>query len=316
MWDYGNSLFHKLESMDRFRELSTFVAVAEEGAFNVAARRLHMSPPAVTRFVSALEARLNVQLVTRTTRHVALTDAGARLYSDAVRILSDLSGAEASAAGSHQVPVGALRITAPVMFGHRVIAPILRDYLDRYPAVTAHTLFVDRIVNMIEEGLDVALRIGELPDSSLFATTVGGTRRVTIAAPDYLARMPDLETPEALHSHRIILPTTMSDLPVWEFVSARRRQQVKLQPRLFVNTMAAAIDAALSGWGVTRVLSYQVADEITSGALVEVLRDYEDRQMPIHLLHAEGNRAAAKIRTFVDFAAKRLRADAARLAAL
>jgi DNA-binding transcriptional LysR family regulator len=304
-----------MESMDRFRELSTFVAVAEEGAFNAAARRLHMSPPAVTRLVSALEARLNVQLVTRTTRQVALTDAGARLYDDAVRILADLSGAEASATGSHQAPVGALRITAPVMFGQRFIAPILRDYLDRYSAVAAQTLFVDRIVNMIDEGLDVALRIGDLPDSSLFATAVGTVRRVTIAAPDYLARMPDLETPEALHGHRIILPTAISDAPVWEFVASRRRQQIKLQPRLSVNTMTAAIDAALSGWGVARVLSYQVADELTSGALVEVLRDHEDREMPIHLLHAEGRRAAAKIRTFVDFAAQRLRADAARLAA-
>lgn len=195
------------------------------------------------------------------------------------------------------------------------MAPILRDYLDRYPAVTAETLFVDRIVNIIDEGFDVALRIGELPDSSLSATTVGTVRRVTIAAPAYLARMPALETPEQLEGHRIVLPTAISDRPVWEFVAGGRRRPVTLRPTLSVNTMTAAIDAALAGWGVTRVLSYQVADAIRSGALIEVLRGFEDRQTPIHLLHSEGRRAAATVRTFVDVAAARLRADADRLAA-
>lgn len=295
--------------MDRFRELTTFVAVAETGAFNAAARRLRMSPSAVTRFIAALEARLSVQLVTRTTRQVALTEAGTRFYGDAVRILADLAGAEASAAGSHEVPIGTLRVTAPVLFGQRFVAPILRDYLDGHPAVTAHTLFIDRIVNLIDEGLDVALRIGDLPDSSLFATPVGAVRRVTVAAPGYLTRMPDIRTPGDLHGHRIILAAAISEVPVWEYVSDGRRQAVRLEPRLRVNTMTAAIEAAISGWGVTRVLSYQVADEIAAGALVEVLPDWENRRMPIHLLHSEGRRAAAKIRTFIDFAAGRLRAD-------
>lgn len=302
--------------MDRFRELSTFVAVAEEGAFNAAARRLHMSPPAVTRFVTALEARLDVQLFTRTTRQMALTEAGRRFHTDAVRILAELVEAEASAAGDHDAPRGELRITAPVIFGRRFIAPILRDYLDAYPAVKASTLFVDRIVNLIDEGLDVAVRIGDLPDSSLSAARVGSVRRVTVAAPDYLARSATPRTPEDLRDHRIIFPTGLGTVPKWEFTRSDERRSVGFQPSLVVNTMDAAIDAALSGWGLTRVLSYQVADALVSGALVEVLTDYDDHLMPIHLLHSEGRRAAAKIRIFVDLAATRLRGDAGRLSAL
>jgi len=302
--------------MDRFRELTIFVAVAEEGAFNAAARRLNVSAPAVTRLVTALEARLGVKLFTRTTRRVALTEAGLRFQGDATRVLAQLSAAEASAAGEHVEPRGELRITAPVLFGQRFIAPILRDYLDLYPVVTASTLFIDRVVDLIDEGLDVALRIGELPDSSLVATRVGAVRRVTIASPDYLARTPLPQTPQELRDHRIILPTGANAAPSWVFVNGRERHTARLTPALRVNTMSAAIDAAKAGWGVTRVLSYQVADALASGTLVEVLTDWEDRLMPIHLVQAEGRGAAAKIRTFVDFAAQRLRGETGRLAAM
>jgi len=302
--------------MDRFRELSAFVAVAEEGAFNAAARRLHMSPPAVTRLVTSLEARLHVRLFTRTTRRVALTDAGTRLHGDAVRVLADLAEAEASAVGAHDAPRGELRVTAPVIFGRRFIAPILRDYLDTYPAVTARAQFVDRIVNLIDEGLDVALRIGDLPESALSATRVGAVRRVAVAAPSYLASRPPLDAPEALRDHRIIVAASMGAPPLWAFVAGATRRAVRVAPTLAVTTLDTAIDAAAAGWGVTRVLSYQVTDALASGALVEVLGEWEDRRMPIHLVHSEGRRAAAKIRTFVDFAARRLRNEAGRLAAL
>ena len=302
--------------MDRFRELSTFVAVAEEGAFNGAARRLHMSPPAVTRFVNALEERLDVRLFTRTTRQVALTEAGQRFHADAVRILAELSEAEASATGAHEAPQGELRVTAPVLFGQRHIAPVLRDYLDRYPAVTARALFVDRIVDLIDEGLDVAVRIGDLPDSSLTATRIGAVRQVAVAAPGYLEAAPPLEGPDDLQHHRIVLSMSASAAPSWRFITDHARHDVGLTPTLRVNTMTAAIDAALAGWGVTRVLSYQVCEEMLEGALVEVLGDWDNQRMPIHLLHSEGRRAAAKIRTFVDFAAKVIRGKADRLLAL
>ncbi|NNG04933.1 MAG: LysR family transcriptional regulator [Inquilinus sp.] len=302
--------------MDRFRELSAFVAVADEDAFNAAARRLNVSPAAVTRLVTSLEARLGVRLFTRTTRRVALTEAGRRLRVDAGRVLAELEEAEASAAGAHEVPRGVLRVTAPVLFGQRFIAPILRRYLDAYPAVTAGALFVDRIVDMIDEGLDVAVRIGDLPDSSLTAIRAGAVRRVTVAAPDYLERRGTPRRPDDLKDHRVVHPAGLSGNPDWEFSVAGRRQSVRLAPALAVNTMIAAIDATVAGWGVTRALSYQVADAIAAGELVEILSDFEDRAMPIHLLHSEGRRAAAKIRAFVDLAATALRRDTDRLAAL
>ena len=300
--------------MDRFRELSTFVAVAENGAFNAAARRLNLSPPAVTRLVTALEARIGARLFTRTTRQVALTEAGERLLADATRILAELAEAEASAAGAHQSPRGTLRVTAPVMFGQRHIAPILCGYLDAYPDVAATVLFVDRIVDLIDEGLDVAIRIGELPDSSLTATRVGAVRRVTVASPDYLADQGVPETPESLADHRIINPVGLIQRPEWVFSAGGDTRAVRLAPRLTVNTIAAAVDAAMAGWGITNVLSYQVAGELADGRLVEILGSFEDRRMPVHLMHSEGRRAAAKVRTFIDFAAQRLRHESDLLA--
>jgi DNA-binding transcriptional LysR family regulator len=301
--------------MDRFRELSTFVAVAEKGAFNAAARRLNTSPPAVTRLVNTLEARLGVRLFTRTTRQVALTEAGARLRADAARILAELETAEASATGAHEAPQGVLRITAPVLFGQRFIAPILLDYLDDHPKATAAALFVDRIVDLIGEGLDVAVRIGALPDSSLSATRVGAVRRVTVAAPGYLAQHGAPQVPGDLTGHRIIFPSSTGGVLAWEYAADGKQPTVRLEPALSVSTMEAAINAAVAGWGVTRVLSYQVADAIAAGDLVEVLADHENREMPIHLVHSEGRRAAAKIRAFIDLAARRLRSEGKRLAA-
>ncbi|WP_193368461.1 LysR family transcriptional regulator [Pelagibius marinus] len=301
--------------MDRFRELTTFVAVAETGAFNAAARRLKMSPPAVTRLVTALEGRLGVQLFTRTTRQVALTEAGARLREDAVRILAELEEAETAALGTTTAPSGHLRLTAPVLFGQHILAPVLRDYLDAYPAVTAEALFIDRNVNLLDEGLDVALRIGELPDSSLSARRVGTLRRVVVASPGYLERHAAPETPEALRDHRLIFSTSVSEVPSWTFTKAGKRRALRVAPRLSVNGLQTVIDAALAGWGITRVLSYQVADALAEGRLVELLGNFEDEEIPIHLLHAEGRRAAAKTRSFIDFAAERLRGDADRLLA-
>ncbi len=302
--------------MDRFRELSTFVAVAEDGAFNAAARRLNLTPPVVTRLVTALETRIGVRLLTRTTRKVALTEAGARLFTDAARVLAELEEVEASAAGAHQTPRGMLRVTAPVMFGHRYVLPILRDFLDAYPEVSSTTLFVDRVVDLIDEGLDVALRIGDLPDSTLTATRVGVVRRVTVAAPSYLAANGTPESPDELTAHQIIQPLTLHEAPQWPFVARGKTRMVRFAPRISANTVAAVVESAVAGWGVTRALSYQVADALADGALVEILRNWEDREMPIHLVHYEGRLSAAKTRIFVDFAAKRLRAEANQLAAL
>lgn len=301
--------------MDRFRELSALVAVAEEGAFNGAARRLNASPAAVTRLVTSLETRLGVRLFNRTTRQVALTEEGRRLFQDASRILAEMTAAEASAAGAHQAPRGLLRVTAPVLFGHRFLAPVVRDYLDAYPDMRADILFVDRVVDLIDEGLDVALRIGELPDSALTAIGVGTVRHLTVAAPAYLKRMGAPTGLSDLQDHRTVMPAGASGSLDWVYVADGKRRPVRPKSTLTVNTMTAAIDAVMAGWGITRVLSYQVADEIATGALVEVLGDCEDRSLPIHLVHSEGRQAAAKIRVFIDMAAKALRRDAARLSA-
>ena len=257
--------------MDRFRELTTFVAVAGNRGFNAAARDLNMSPPAVTRLINSLEERIGARLFTRTTRQVALTEAGTRLLSDAERILDELEEAEESAAGAHQSPRGILRVTAPVMFGQLYVAPILRDYLDAYPAVSATTLFVDRVVNLIDEGLDVAVRIGDLPDSSLSAVRVGTVRRMIVAAPGYVTKHGAPKTVGALADHNIIHPLPLDRTPEWSFVGGGKPTYVKVTPTLTVNTVPASIDAALSGWGITRVYSYQVAKALVEGTLIEVL---------------------------------------------
>lgn len=301
--------------MDRFRELATFLAVAEEGAFNAAARRLRASPPAVTRQVTALEERLGVQLLSRTTRQVSLTEAGRRLRDDAARILDALEEAEAAAVGEQAVPSGELSLTAPVMFGRRFVAPILRDYLDAHPAVTARALFIDRNVSLQDEGLDVALRIGPLADSSMTALRVGTLRRVVVAAPAYLKRRGRPRTPDELRGHRIVFPTGVAEVPTWIFTKGSRRRTLRLAPALRIDSIEATIDAALAGWGITRVLSYQVADEIAAGKLVEILADFEDGSIPVQLLHAEGRHATAKLRSFLDFAAQRLRSEAERMLA-
>ena len=295
--------------MDRFREHLAFVAVAETGAFNAAARRLAISPPAVTRLVTALEERIGARLFVRTTRQVALTDAGRRLLTDSVRVLTELDEAEASSAGVHQSPRGMLRITAPVLFGQRYVAPILRDYLDAHPQVTASVFFVDRVVDLIDEGLDVAVRIGDLPDSSLTATRVGAVRRLVVASPAYLSANGVPAEPRDLSDHRIINTPGLYPTARWSFEAGDTRHSVQLAPRLDANTVTAAVDAALAGWGIARALSYQVADHLESGDLVELLPDHDDRSMPLHLVHSEGRRAPAKVRTFIDFATNRLRTD-------
>jgi DNA-binding transcriptional LysR family regulator len=195
------------------------------------------------------------------------------------------------------------------------VAPILRDYLDAHPAVTARALFIDRNVSLQDEGLDVALRIGPLADSSMTALRVGTLRRVVVAAPTYLKRRGRPRTPDELRGHRIVFPTGVAEVPTWIFTKGSRRRTLRLAPALRIDSIEATIDAALAGWGITRVLSYQVADEIAAGELVEILADFEDGSIPVQLLHAEGRHATAKLRSFLDFAAGRLRGEADRMLA-
>jgi DNA-binding transcriptional LysR family regulator len=297
--------------MDRFDAMRAFMAVAEDGGFAAAGRALGLSPPAVTRAIAALEDRVGTRLLTRTTRVVRLTEAGTRYLAVCKRIRGELEEADASAAGAHAEPRGTLNVTASVMFGRLYVAPILFDFLARYPHVVARTLLVDRIADMMEEGLDVAVRIAHLPDSGLSAVRVGQVRRVVCASPDYLAKHGTPRTLDDLERHDAIMFAPGSNAPDWSFPAQGRSIAVRPRTQLIVNTAEVTIAAAVAGRGLTRVLSYQIAPELAAGRLRIVLEELEPPHLPIHIVHAEGRRAAARVRAFVDFAVERLRANAA-----
>ncbi len=295
--------------MDRFQQLRIFTTVAEEEGFAAAARRLRTSPPAVTRAVAALEERLGVRLLDRSTRHVRVTEAGRRYLEDGRRILADMAAADEAAAGIHGEPRGHLRVTAPALFGRLFVLPGILEYLGRYPAMTVEALFLDRVVNLLEEGLDVGIRVGELPDSSLRALKVGTVRRLLVAAPAYLEAWGMPGTPEDLSGHCIIASSAGSFGDAWRFHGNGSGREVALRPRLTVTTNDAAIAAARAGFGITRVLSYQVAAALTEGHLRVVLPEFESPPQPIHIVHREGRHAAARVRTFIDLLSARLRPE-------
>lgn len=297
--------------MDRLQLMQAFVAVADTGGFAPASRKLAMSPPAVTRAIAALEQRVGIPLLHRTTRRVRLTEAGARFLEDCRRILAEVDEAEQSAAGAHCEPRGRIAVTASMRFGYMYVAPLLLDFLERYPKVSAQTVFVDRIVNLLEEGLDVAIRIGELPDSSLTAVRVGSVRRVICAAPDYLSMRGTPKMPQDIHSHDIVLFSGLSPKMGWSFRCPEGKVTLSLSPRLIANTADVAIRAAVSGRGLTGVLSYMIAPELNAGQLKIVLADHETAPLPIHVVYQEGRKAATRVRAFVDFMVERLRADPA-----
>ncbi|MCP1550426.1 MULTISPECIES: LysR family transcriptional regulator [Methylorubrum] len=294
--------------MDRLQGMRVFVRVAESGGFAGAGRALAVSPAAVTRAVAALEAMIGARLFIRTTRSVKLTEAGGRYLEDCRRILAEIAEAEATAAGSAATPSGVLTLTAPVQFGRLYVLPVATDYLARHPAVAVRALFLDRIVNLIEEGIDVGVRIGHLADSGLTATRVGSVRRVVCAAPSYLERYGVPQTPRDLRDHAVIGSSNPGALPEWRF-GPERRSTVNVHPRLVCNTVDAALAAALDGWGIARLLSYQVAAAVAEGRLRILLGEDEEAPVPIHVVSPEGRRAPAKTRAFVDLAAARLRAD-------
>lgn len=292
--------------MDRLTAMRVFVKVAELQGFAGAARALHMSAPAVTRAVSGLEQLLGVALLVRTTRAVKLTESGARYLLDCQRILADVERAEAAAGGLHAKPSGTLVVTASVMFGQTYVLPILLEYLESYPEVTGQALFVDRVTNMVDEGIDVSVRIGHLPDSGLQAVRVGYVRTVLCASPDYLARHGTPAAIRDLADHRIVASTAGWASPEWRFADGAT---VRVSPVLWSNMIAPVTEAALRGQGITRALSYQVGPMMADGRLVPLLEEAEPDPLPVHIVHAEGRSASAKVRSFVDLAAERLRAN-------
>jgi len=294
--------------MDRYMAMGVFAKVAETGSFAAAGRQLNMSPPAVTRVIAGLEDLIGTRLLTRTTRSVKLTEAGSRYVEDCRRILTEITEAEAAAAGAHATPTGTLVITASTRFGNMYVRPILTDFLTLHPNVVIRALLLDRIVNIVDEGIDVAVRIGHLPDSSLTAVRVGEVRRVVCGAPHYFDRHGTPMVPADLAHHNIVATTAAWSATDWRF-GRDEKTTVTVQPRLMCNNNEAAIGAAVSGWGLTRVLSYQIGPHLIAGELQTVLADYEEDPLPIHLVHPAGRHVSAKVRSFIDFAAERLRAN-------
>lgn len=294
--------------MAKLESMQTFVKVAETSSFAEAARQLHMSPPAVTRAVSALEEQIGTRLFTRTTRVVRLTEAGSRYYEDCRKILADVDEAEAAASGSYVRPTGVLNVTSSVLFGQQFLVPILTEFLRENTDVSIRALFVDRVVNLVDEGVDVAIRIGHLPDSSQSAVKVGKVRQVICGAPAYFAAHGVPQKPSDLAQHSITTATGSFASLDWQF-GQDQRQRVHVTPRLFCSTYDAVIRATLDGWGLSRVLSYQIGEHLVAGRLQTVLAEFEQEPLPIHIVHPEGRRASAKVRAFVDLAADRLRAN-------
>ena len=293
--------------MDRLAAIKVFVAVAEAGSLSAAGRRLSMPLPTVSRHLAALEDQVGARLITRTTRQLVLTEPGRHYLESCRRVLAELDAAEQRLAGGHDEPSGELAVTAPVVFGRLHVLPIMVEFLANFPRVTARMLLVDRVVDLIEEGLDVSVRIGALPDSSLLATRVGAIRQVSCASPAYLARRGAPASPKELAGHDCISFTMLSPPDVWRFAGPKPQRLVTLKPRLVVNTAEAAIDAAKAGLGIARVLSYQAAASLAEGSLRRILEDFEPEAFPVSLLHREDRLPQAKVQGFIALAAPRLR---------
>jgi DNA-binding transcriptional LysR family regulator len=283
--------------MDRIDSVAVFAEVAERGSFAEAARRLNRSPAAVTRAVAELEARLGVRLLNRTTRAVSITEPGQRFLAGARRVLADLTEIEQAAIGQGSAPRGELRVTAPIAFGRRHVLPLVTDFLARFPEVSVRLALIDRPVDLVEEGLDAAIRIGALTAASAVATRVGGLRRIVVAAPAYLKRRGRPKSPRDLAAHDTIAFVGMDGAERWRFAGG---VEAAIKPRLIVNTAEAAIDAAASGFGIVRVLSYQAADALSDKTLVRLLREHEGDEIPVHVVYPDGRHPPPKLRAFLD----------------
>lgn len=296
--------------MDRLESMSTLLAATEAGSLSAASRRLGVPLATVSRRVSELEAHLRTRLLVRTSRRLALTDAGRDYVAACRRILEDIGEAERAAAGEYSAPRGELRITAPVVFGRLHVLPIVTGFLDAYPDINIRLVLADRMVNLLEEHADLAVRIGALADSAFIATRVGTIRRVTCASPGYLAANGAPCHPDDLAKHSCVTFETLMSPSSWSFTRGRDTVAVAVavRSRLAVTTAEAAVDAAIAGIGLTRVLSYQVAEPVRDGKLTVVLADCEPPPSPVSLVTNGQGPIPQKLRAFLDFATPLLRA--------
>ncbi len=298
--------------MDRLDAMSVLLAVVETGSLSAAARRMGSPLSTVSRKISDLEALLGTRLFIRSSRRILLTEAGQSYVAACKRILADVEEAERAASGEYSAPRGDLVVTAPVVFGRLHVLPLVVEFLSAYPEIDIRLVLADRVVHLLDENVDVALRIGALPDSSLVAIRLGEIRRVVCGSPAYFAEHGVPDTPLALSSRACITLDALGSPVSWAFAAGKAKQAVRVRSRLVVNTAEAAIDAVVAGLGVTRVLSYQVAAQQRAGLLDIVLRDFEPEPWQVSLVHAGQGLLPIKLRAFLDFAAPRLRSALSR----
>jgi len=296
--------------MDQVHQMTVFVAVGEEESFTAAARRLALSPAAITRAISGLEDQLGVELLLRTTRNVRLTEAGKRYLEDCRSILNSILEANEAVAAVNSAPKGRLSVTASSVFGKDFIMPCIVRFLSEYPEIEVSAYFLDRSVNLVKEGMDVAVRIGHLPDSSFKALRVGHVRPILCAAPTYLDRNDLPLHPADLLRHTVIAASESSSCVEWRFTSRQGPAMVRVKPRLAVTSNEAAIEAAVAGLGVVRLLSCQVAKELRDGRLRMILPEYEEAAQPVYVVHRQNKFGASKVRKFIDILVEHLRMDA------
>lgn len=283
------------------------LTVVEAGSFSAAARRLNTSLPTISRKVAELEHRLGSQLLIRTARRVELTEAGDAYVAACRVILEQIEQAERAAAGEYSAPTGELTITAPVMFGRRHVLPVAAEFLEHHPAIKLRVYLADKNIPLVEEHVHVAVRIGELADTSLRATRVGSVRRVVCASPDYLSKRGTPTSLEDLQRHDAITIGGFAETLIWQFVRDEGSVSAEVRSKVDVNMTEGALDAALAGLGITRLLSYQVADAVASGALVPVLEEFAPPPIPINLVYLDQKRLPLKVRAFLNWSAPRLR---------
>jgi DNA-binding transcriptional LysR family regulator len=296
--------------MDRIDAMRAFVAAVDRGSLASAARTLGQSAATVTRAVALLEARLGTRLLHRSTRALHLTEFGVNYLATCREVLTTLDAVERGAAREQEQPSGLLTITSPLRFGQLHVRPVLDGFLDTNPALPARLLLLDRVVNLVEEGIDAAIRVAHLPDSTLIATRLGEVRRVLCAAPAYIERHGAPLAPAALREHSCIMEHEGAETEIWRFASAPSRPllPVPIRPRLVVNSSSAAIDSAVAGHGITRVMSYQAAAAVATGELIVLLEEHEPPPIPVHLVLPSGRSSTAKQRAFVAHAVPMLRA--------
>jgi DNA-binding transcriptional LysR family regulator len=300
--------------MDRFEAMRTLLAAVDGGSLSAASRALGVPLPTVSRRVSDLEAYLGAQLVVRTSRKLIPTDAGTAYLASVRRVLDTLGEAERAAAGEYRAPRGELLITAPIMFGKLHIAPIVHDFLGAYPDVTVRLALSDGVIDLVENHVDVALRIGKLPDSGLIARRVGAVRWIVCASPAYLGRCGTPDAPGALNEHDCIAFEGLQTYRTWLFELDGEPLAVPIRPRFSVNTADAVIAGATAGLGIARIMSYQAADPVGDGRLQPVLQPFSPEAIPVHLVVAQPM-LPLKVRAFLDFVVPRLKRTLDRVAA-